>query len=49
MRRPVRPDWRGICAAVLGILLMVYGLFRGESKVVLEKAINICMECIGIG
>lgn len=49
MRRPLRPNWRGICAAALGILMMVYGLSRGESKVVLEKAINICMECIGIG
>lgn len=49
MRRPACFDWRGICAAVGGLALMAYGIYRGEMKVVLEKAINICMECIGIG
>ncbi|MEY8393033.1 thioredoxin [Lachnospiraceae bacterium] len=39
----------GICAAILGLAMMGYGIFRGEMPVVLEKAINICMECIGIG
>nr|WP_268802066.1 CD1871A family CXXC motif-containing protein [Peptoniphilus asaccharolyticus] len=28
---------------------MYYGHSNGETKVVLEKAIRICMECIGIG
>lgn len=49
MRRPARFDWRGLCAAAAGLALMVYGISRGEMKVVLEKAVNICMECIGIG
>lgn len=40
---------RGACIAVLGLLCMGYGAYRGEVSVVLEKAINICMECIGIG
>lgn len=39
----------GICLAVLGIFLMTFGAYRGEISVVLEKAVNICMECIGIG
>ena len=26
-----------------------YGHSNGETKVVLDKAIRICMECIGIG
>lgn len=49
MRRTGRPDPRGICAAAAGILMMVYGISRGEPSVVLEKAVRVCMECIGIG
>lgn len=39
----------GIVAAVCGVAMMVYGAFRGEVDVVLQKAVNICLECIGIG
>ena len=39
----------GICVAAVGLFMMLYGIYRGEMKVVLEKAVNICMECIGIG
>lgn len=39
----------GACVAVLGLLSMGYGAYRGEITVIMEKAINICMECIGIG
>lgn len=39
----------GICIAVIGFLMMGLGIYRGEMAVVLEKAINICLECIGIG
>lgn len=41
--------WQGICIAVAVLFMMWYGICRGEMKVVLEKAVNICMECIGIG
>jgi len=38
-------------AAVLlaGIFMMVAGLLRGEALEILNKAIIVCMECIGIG
>lgn len=49
MKQLVRTRGSGICAAVLGLALMAFGIFRGEVSVVLEKAIQICMECIGIG
>lgn len=34
---------------LLGIYLVVNGISRGEVMVVFQKAINICLECIGIG
>lgn len=33
----------------LAVVMMIYGYGNGEAKVVLEKAIRICLECIGIG
>lgn len=45
----VNKSWMGPAAASAGLLMMCYGIFRGEAAVVLTKAINICMECIGIG
>lgn len=45
----VNKSWMGPAAVGAGLLMMCYGIFRGEAAVVLTKAINICMECIGIG
>ena len=39
----------GVLLAVAGILMIVFGIYRGEMTVVFTKAVNICMECIGIG
>lgn len=36
-----------LLAAACGFVL--YGLFRGEAAIVLNKAVNICLECIGLG
>ena len=40
---------RGVLCLAAGLLLMGLGVFRGETATVLNKAINICLECIGIG
>jgi len=32
-----------------GIILVTYGISRGEAAVVLSKAIKLCLECVGIG
>jgi len=34
---------------VLSIGFVVYGVYRGEVNSVFTKAINLCLECIGIG
>ena len=34
---------------VLSVIFIIYGVITGEVQTVLRKAINICMECIGIG
>jgi len=33
----------------LSLLLMAAGLLLGEYRTVLEKAITVCLDCIGIG
>lgn len=33
----------------LGIAFIVFGVWRGEVETVLRKAVNVCMECIGLG
>lgn len=33
----------------ISIVMIYYGYTNGEAKVVLDKAIRICMECVGIG
>ncbi len=33
----------------LSLILIGIGLSRGEASVILQKAIYICLECIGIG
>ena len=34
---------------VLALAFVVIGTLRGEDTVVWRKAVNICMECIGLG
>ncbi|MDD7291935.1 MAG: CD1871A family CXXC motif-containing protein [Clostridiaceae bacterium] len=33
----------------VAVSMLVFGIFRGEPAVVLQKAVRICLECIGIG
>ncbi|GAB6085046.1 CD1871A family CXXC motif-containing protein [Alkaliphilus crotonatoxidans] len=38
-----------VFTCILAVLCLAYGIGRGEVAVVLNKAINICLECIGLG
>ncbi len=33
----------------LAIALIALGLWQGEAGEVLQKAVHICLECIGVG
>ncbi len=33
----------------LGVVFLAIGTMRGEAAMVLQKAVVICMECVGIG
>ena len=45
--------WKQNRAAVAllaaGVVMIAFGLWRGEDETVFRKAVNICMECIGLG
>ncbi|MGN0996929.1 MAG: CD1871A family CXXC motif-containing protein [Candidatus Ventricola sp.] len=38
-----------IALAVTAALCIGYGVYREEVDIVLDKAVNICFECIGLG
>ena len=41
--------WGGYVLFIVGVILFAVGRMNGEDAVVLHKAVNICLECIGIG
>lgn len=45
----LKRNWKGVALLCLSVLLIILGVLRGEPATVLQKAIHICMECIGIG
>ena len=42
-------DVAAALTAAAGAALLLLGLHMGEAEIVLRKAVNICLECIGLG
>lgn len=38
-----------ICGMLLGVLFLAVGAMQGQLHNIWQKAVMICMECIGIG
>ena len=44
-----RSLWIAAVLLAAGAVLIVIGVSRGEAQQVLQKATNVCLECVGIG
>ena len=42
-------NWITVLLLVIGVIFLSLGIWREEYAIVMSKAINICLECIGIG
>lgn len=49
MKIEIRKSLANIGLIVTSFMLIVYGILDKEVVTVFNKAINICLECIGIG
>lgn len=44
-----KPALLQIALLALGVSLVVLGVMQGDARDALMKAVNVCLECIGIG
>ena len=38
-----------ISAILVSVAFIFFGMERGEVEIILQKAVHICLECIGLG
>lgn len=49
MIRFLQENKKGLIILCIAAIFIVVGIVRQEQNIVLQKAVNICLECIGIG
>lgn len=45
----INSNWVTVLFLIVGAAFFLLGIWREEYTIVMEKAINICLECVGIG
>lgn len=49
MKKIISNNFKSLIALLFALVLITVGLLAGQHLQVLQKAIRICLECIGIG
>lgn len=49
LKRFLSSNYMTASVLILGIVFLSLGIWKEEYTIVFEKAINICLECVGIG
>lgn len=49
MKTQIKKRYLSSFVLLLAIAFLCLGVQRGEIAIVLNKAVNICLECIGLG
>lgn len=44
-----RRNRTAVMTLAVAVLFLAQGVLREETQIVFRKAVNICMECIGLG
>lgn len=47
--RFIKRNGPALALLLVGAAFLLAGVWRGEPETVLRKAINVCLECIGLG
>ncbi len=45
----LRKNKAALLLLLVGVIFLAIGVWRGEVETIFRKAVNICMECIGLG